>query len=136
MNTKIDTSIFKQVDKFIRHFHDLELVFKAPNLKDHETERARFRVISTRMSESILAYQRAKNGSPTKIDKARICLYYINRAFTMGFIEETESVLVKARRLSNELDECNKRCKALAKENKRLHKFFGNKSFVGDVKDE
>ena len=141
MVSETDESV-EQIDEFIRRMHDRELVFKPP-LRLEAIKRTQFNDISQGISQAILKYQGQKSGSYQKGFCARIGLFWINRAYTMGFIEEGEGITKKISRLEkdvkhlrSDLDKCNKRCQALEKENKRLHKLFGDNTLVGDVEGE
>jgi hypothetical protein len=133
----------EQIDKFIRRMHDRELVFKPP-LRLEAIKRAEFKHISQSISESILKYQGQKSGSYQKGFCARIGLFWINRAYTMGFIDEGKGITTKINRLESDnkrlrdrLDECNKERQRLEKEIERIHNLFPDtRTFTGDVQGE
>lgn len=138
MVSETDGSSIKQVEKFIRRLHDRELVFKRPTVKNKELNKE-FNRISQRLSETIRQYQIHKIGL-----FARFCLFWINRAYTMDFIQEGKSLFSKNEKLERDnnrlrerLDECNKRCQRLEEEIKRIHnRFPDTRTFAGDVQGE
>ena len=139
MASQTKKSVFEQVDTFIQRLHDVELTFKLQVKTDKE-----FKYISTRLSDSMRHYQQARSESHIRRVYANLCLFWIDRAYTMGFIEVGEGITTKISRLETDnerlqkrLDECNKERQKLEDENKRFRKLFPDPdTFTGDVVGE
>lgn len=139
MASQTKKSVFEQVDTFIQRLYDVELTFKLQAKKNKE-----FEYISTHLSDSMRHYQQARSDSHIRRVYANSCLFWMDRAFTMGFIELGEGITTKIsglatdnERLQKRLDECNKERQRLEDENKWLRKLLPDAdTFTGDVLGE
>lgn len=119
--------------------YDLELIFKPPI---RITKRAQFSLISTNLSKFIRRYQTTMKTDPNRVSLAKNCLYSINRAFTMGFIEQGEGIKSKINKLESDNDllrdqlkACRQECQALEKKIEGYLKVLRGKGdkFVSNV---
>ena len=138
-HSKEEIKIIKRVETFIQRIHDLDYVIKpeARNIiyKGFVGSEMRIRSLSDFLSGAIAHFETAKT-----LKNAISCLYWIDKAFSCGVVQEGEGLISKNEKLKKELKllrdqlrECRQRCQALEIENKQLHKLFGGTSFTGDV---
>ena len=84
-----DLKAIEQADRFIQRLHDLEIIFKSRPKKEKE-----LKAISRDISFYTFKYQQQKSGY-YKGFYARLLLGWINRAYTMGFIEIGDGIQKK-----------------------------------------
>jgi len=123
-NTKATNEI-EQAETFIQRMHDMELVFKYPEIRE---DKMRALAISQKISENIFNYSEATS-IDSKKEYARSMLYYVNSAYTRGLIEVGESAITKISGLENDnkllqdqLNECEEQNSRLKEANEKLQK--------------
>jgi DNA repair exonuclease SbcCD ATPase subunit len=125
----------EQADQFIQRLHDLEIIFRPISKKEKELTK-----FSHEISRVILEYQEAD--SVLKPFYARFLLFWVNKAYTMGFIAEGEGLKKKITELKQKneslqdrLEECIERCEQLEKEKRDLEDYYRDRdggSIVGN----